>query len=383
MEDSEISLIEGVNNRKYVITKICWLSNSKFEELINIHKLKNSLLEINPCLNENDDIHSRLFIGKTKPIYLHQSHEGNLNIINRNDSEIHKYTELIGNVFYSFDKKWKLKVTYQGRSIEIEDNFLILNIPDRNSYFWCSNVDISNPTQLVFNQKELPKFAFRAAVDKMNCKYSYVGRTLSDDEDRPKFYSNAWLKFSKNIERTFGKVCKSHKLLYSSYQDLEIGFDQFETLCLKVTPASLKILCRTALRYYLNYSQSKIVSINNDSLNQIPRSLVNYLKYPSCLKIGELLLRDEKLVDENNCYELAFDYLTGNLICKNLHDKNKQTYLSVVAYGVDSIILQPFDVIFFNSKDLKVVNVHSIYDNLPFRLYLDWEKTCFKIEVFK
>ena len=52
-------------------------------------------------------------------------------------------------------------------------------------------------------------------------------------------------------------MSKAYKLMYAPIQNLEVGFDQFETLCLKPSPAPLKALCRTVVRTYANYSQQK------------------------------------------------------------------------------------------------------------------------------
>ncbi len=64
--------------------------------------------------------------------------------------------------------------------------------------------------------------------------------------------------------------------MFGPINRLEVGFDTYETLCLKASPAPLKTLCRGAVRSYVNYSQKNIKSLNQDHL--VPDSLIDYLK---------------------------------------------------------------------------------------------------------
>lgn len=107
------------------------------------------------------------------------------------------------------------------------------------------------------------------------------GRTIEETADspkRPKYYSNGWYHFDEPITQVFGKINKSYRLMFAPLKDLEIGFDQYETLCLKASPANLKTLCRSAIRSYANYSQINIKSINNLERQLLPEALINYLK---------------------------------------------------------------------------------------------------------
>ena len=191
-----------------------------------------------------------------------------------------------------------------------------------------------------------------------------------------------WYQIGDKVQKTFGKVKKSYKLLFAPSRNMELGFDQFETLCLKASPASLKVLCRSVVRSTLNYSQRNIKSLKN--LKLCPKALVNFLEYPSHLKLGEFLLKDEKLVREDDSLELAFDKHTGNLVCQR-EDVQSPTSNDeppvnggesrVIAQNVDLVWLHTFQTVFYNQKSSRARPVHSIYDKLIlYNFLIDWEK---------
>ncbi len=170
-----------------------------------------------------------------------------------------------------------------------------------------------------------------------------LGRTLEDSPSRPKYYSNGWYHFDEQVPQIFGKVREPYYLMFVPLKNLEIGMDHFETLCLKASPASLKTLCRTAVRSYTSYSQKNIKSLNSYKHQLVPDSLIEFLKYPSYLTPGEYLLKNEKLVDENDQYELIFDNV-GNLVCRSIDNiKN-----GVVCKLEESVIARNIDLIWIN-----------------------------------
>ena len=199
--------------------------------------------------------------------------------------------------------------------------------------------------------------------------------------------NKGWYHIGDRVQKTFGKVKKSYKLLFAPSRNMELGFDQFETLCLKASPASLKVLCRSVVRSTLNYSQKNIKSLK--TLKLVPKTLVNFLEYPSHLKLGEFLLKDEKLVREDDSLELAFDKDTGNLVCQredstgstspsepnNLSLSNSTDNRTVIAQNVDLVWLHTFQTVFYNQKSSRARPVHSIYDKLIlYNFLIDWEK---------
>ena len=102
----------------------------------------------------------------------------------------------------------------------------------------------------------------------------------------------------------FGKVHLSHECLYAPYNKHELIFSEYEILCLKPTPTSLKILNRELIRRLTRYSNENIELINQNNKSMIPNSLIKFIKYPSYLSVGEYLLKNEKLVREDGKYEL-------------------------------------------------------------------------------
>jgi hypothetical protein len=410
-----------------VFPKINWLTKAKFEQALDDLKQKKATRIIQPyLLNIADDtaqhknflklheVDKRIYIGKTIPKsgniltnHNHNQQEGN----HQNQILPFENTETIGNVYKSDEKtaggKWCMKVTHNGYVFEVTDEFLVLCIDDPDSFYWSSNVDAAtnNSTNqgsgaemmhyFQFNIKEIPMFALRASVDKERCEYNYIGRTVEDEASRckrPKFFSNGWYHIGDQVPQMFGKVKKSYKLLFAPTKTMELGFDQFETLCLKASPASLQELCRSAIRSNLNYSQKKIKSLKARRL--VPKSLVNFLKYPSFLTVGEYLLKTEKLVSDDDRIEISLDRTTGNLIIKrHLLDEHINTSNSdnnsdvceceesnfstqkVIAYNVDAVWLHRFHTVFYDNKNSQVKPIHLIYDNLVnYKFSFDFER---------
>jgi hypothetical protein len=125
------------------------------------------------------------YIGKTIPKSPPESVNGD-GIVSHIDNDLGShpflYLEIIGTVFKPNPKvnSWKLRISHEGYVCELSDNFLVLSIEDKNSFFWCSNKDEcqNDEYSFVVNNKDIPRYALRAAVDKVDCKYSYIGRTF-------------------------------------------------------------------------------------------------------------------------------------------------------------------------------------------------------------
>ena len=202
------------------------------------------------------------------------------------------YLELIGNVLLREDyidepetnrrrrkSTWVLRITHNGHTHDIEDDFLVLHIADARTYFWSPSYDtntLPNGQVITFPKNAVPNFAFRAAFNRLDHKYNYIGRMLTNSKtnssgsdqqqiqplcnQRLKFYANAWVSFedgsnNSGVKYSFGRIGRSQRLLFVPYRNIEVGLDCFETLCLKASPASLKTLCRSIVRANLNKSQ--------------------------------------------------------------------------------------------------------------------------------
>lgn len=417
MEFREFPSVEGGVDRRLVFSEIKWINRDKFTQTIG------NGVEIHPCLNEDEPcLTRRVYVGKSIP-KRPPSAEDQTGAVQF--PSYFQYLEIIGNVYCIRETvdglsrdRWILKITYNGHAFEIEDDFLVLQIEDRNSYFWSSNLDsnVLNNNFFVFCNKDVPKYALRAAFDKHEHKYNYVGRLLTEESiqsalglnnlntkfnlrKRPKFYSNAWIGFDDDLKQSFGKINRSYRLLFVAYKNIEIGCDCFETLCMKASPAPLKMLCRSAIRAYVNYSQKNIKSINDarrHSRPMIPNSLIDFLKYPSYLKVGEFMLKDEKLVREDDTFEVFIDSTTGNLMCRALNSNDnrlcelvagqpneptiQQTDTgeseNVIAHNIDNIWLHRFHAIFYNHMNSRAIKTHSIYDgDLKYKFIIEWDQT--------
>lgn len=378
MEYSEYPGVEEGIGRKFKFSKIKWLTKLKF--LTETTKTTNN---IQPRLNDHKDSNKLEFIGKSipkRPPVLVAGEEITL------AQPAFEFFEIAGTVFKSNEpgNVWKLRITHDSRVYEIEDNFLVLSIEDPNSFYWCSNIDTNdNSYSFQVNYKEIPRYALRICVDKVDNQYSYLGRSINENDElsevpkakRPKFYSNGWCHFDENMPQIFGKVNKTFKLLFAPFKNLEIGHDQYETLCLKASPGSLSILCRSALRSYLSYSQKKIKAINTSERKLVPDSLIQFLKYPAHLNVGEWMLRDEKLVQQDDQFELAIDENTGNLVFRSLNLEQRPVKSFVIARNIDSIWLHRFHTVFYN-HDSTTYTAHSLYNSIAaYKFFIEWDNS--------
>lgn len=364
----EQSRVEGQYSRNIVFPRLRWISKTKFEEEISIKKA-----EFHPCLNENQSLKNRIFLGKLIPNLKNS-------LLSSNEEQFD--SELIGSVYYSNDQIWKLKVTYVGQTIEITEGFMVLNIQDYNTYFWSYND--------AFQKVNLPLYALKVSFDSSDSHYQYAGRRFKQSKNSEYsivYYSNAWLKLENQIESVFGRIKTNLGLLMVPYENMEIGYSNFEVLCLKASPANLKILCRSAIRKYLDHSQKKIKSLCNQNERKyfIPDSLVNFLKYPSFLFIDDCMFKEEKIVHDNDEYELSIDQQNENLICKKLMGSVNFSKEWVLQKNTDCIFLHPFYTVFYcNSKKKAIKNNLTNSNNsnciLPYKFFVDWEKLTFEIK---
>ena len=180
MEYSEYPGVENIN-RKLKFSEIKWLSKEKFRETIKNAKTSDQV-SIHPRLNDNSDVTKLEFIGKTIPssptvsIITGVNDDTSIN----SSSAPYQYLERAGTVFMSSQRSncWKLRITHESRVYEIEEDFLVLSIDDPDAFYWCSNKDldsIKNQYSFTVNYKEIPRYALRVSVDKVDNRYSFIG----------------------------------------------------------------------------------------------------------------------------------------------------------------------------------------------------------------
>lgn len=163
---SEYPGVEEGIERRLEFPKINWLIKSKFEKL-----QADETITIHPFITNQytrSKKNSKIYVGKTIP--------DNLITANRLGNLPYTGYELVGSVFYSLERAtWTLRVTHNGNTLDIEDNFVVLYIKDPESFFWDSNVK-PEITQFIFNNSNTAKYALRAAVDVSDCKYNFIGK---------------------------------------------------------------------------------------------------------------------------------------------------------------------------------------------------------------
>ena len=158
------------------------------------------------------------------------------------------------------------------------------------------------------------------------------------------------------------------------YRNLEVGLDQFETLCVKPSPVSLKTLCRSVVRSSLDFNQKSIQLLDA----AIPRTLLDFVKYPVHLNTGEFLLPGEKLVAKDGSCEMWIDETSNELVIRN----NDDTYVVTEAQkGFSVVCVHRFHVIFYDQNNSRVTYAHSFYNpNQLIRFTGEWDKLTWKID---
>ena len=226
---------------------------------------------------------------------------------------------------------------------EITNEFLVLSIKNPNAYGWV---------ETEFDQ--VPKYAFRAAIDEQLLEFVYIGCTISESCNGY-YYVDGWQEVNHEPPATVGRYRLNDKALHVVINGFEVKYLKFKIFCLKPSPASLKELCRIAIRNY-----TKCTNVNIKLLNDyVPAILINYLKYPSYLSIGDYLLKGEKLISDDDKFELYIDH-DNYLVCKNSITNSR-----LILYNhnfVDTIWLQQMQTIFFYSNLPKFFLACIFYD---------------------
>lgn len=188
------------------------------------------------------------------------------------------------------------------------------------------------------------------------------------------FENGSWKEYD-HLGPAFGKVHISHKCLYAPINELEMQFTKYRILALKPSPCSLKNLCRISIRILMSNSNENIKKINNNKSGRLylPVALINYLKYPSYLSVGEYLIKGEKIVREDDNFELLIED-NNNLVIKSIiHDVSEQdTQIKrIISSNVHSIWLQRFQIVIYKN-DWSVFILHNFLETSPnYKLRID------------
>ena len=362
MEYKESPSINSAN-RKVVFPVIKWLSKIKFEEYLRLEAVNPFGYKIQPYLNaadeENEDtISNRIYIGKSLPTNSDESMSLRIYYSNSNVSSL----EVIGSVMKNVNGEWELKVSHGSSVIVIKRDFLVLCISDPDSFEWIRT-----------QNDMIPKYAIRGANDQFSKEYFYIGRTIRESQIKAKYYNGSLNVLNEIIPHLFGKVHVGHKVLYAPHNNLELVFSDYETLCLKPAPASLKILARLKIRTMLNNS-NKSMSLINQKHKVLPDALLNFIKFPSFLSVGEFMLKGEKITDDK--FEISIES-NGDLVCKPILDdetsyEDCDLVKRIICNNVHSIWLHRFQVIFFLTSNRFHV-AHTFFNKSPeYRLMINY-----------
>ena len=352
--------------RRLHFAGITWLDKKKFLERIELG------IAVNP--HSNDDNGDMIFIGKSIPKVSTQRRYWDGNIGN---------LQILGTVAKNVTGHWQLNLPYNSGVIEEADNFLVLLIEDQNSFTW---VKTSNDV--------IPKYALRGAIDEQTLEYFYIGRTIpatlpDRENNKVSYYRNGLHEFNESIPALFGKVHTGHKCLYAAHNSFELIFKTYEILCLKASPAPLKILCRSLIRLLADDSNEKIQNINTNlsGSKYLPKQLVEYVKYPSFLAVGEYMLKGEKIVRDDGRFELVIES-NGCLVIRSLildeANKTKPELDNLnlvqvkrnVEFGVESIWLTRFQIVFDKAIFNKLTIYHNFINQSPeYKLYIQKTET--------
>jgi hypothetical protein len=219
----------------------------------------------------------------------------------------------------------------------------VLNLP-KDSFYWCS----------VVNGSLIPKFALRAGYDIVAKQFSYIGRTkvkfdssnisinlstnlvgsltniyeyipaivlqlhdlsfLDDNNllNMSSSSSSSNSSSSDNYKQNESFWCRLRQAIKNkSSKDMDFNFisNNYEVLCLKKQPASLKQSCILKLnnldeQFMLNENHIRLKYLDLfRSLHTLPNSIRNLL-WPCVLTSGQCIVKNGKIKSSNGNYEI-------------------------------------------------------------------------------
>ena len=374
------------DRRELLFPLIRWLTKSKFE-----YRLRQQAGDIHPFAVVDGDSNKRIYVGKTVPTNTDEgvrSYASRLNL------------EIVGTVMRDpSDKHWLLRVAHGSRAVEIKRNFLVLCIEaGADSFAWTRT-----------RRANLPPFALRGALDKLTGEYLYIGKNDDDfndneednvdgeEEEEVSSFSNngEWAKVAV-APVAFGKVHTSHACMYSPYLErFELANRRYRTLCLRPSPASLRVLARQSLRRLVGHSNRRVQALAGTHL---PATLVAFVKYPSHLHVGEHMLANgsgsgsERLVRDDGAFEMLIEDNDndasgggGDLVCRAVEPADRRYGKRVLAHDVRAVRLYKDEVVFELSAH-KFIVAHHFQNNrlLPtsgeYRFGIEYSVPSFSID---
>lgn len=305
MEYSEAPSITNVD-RRLVFPLIKWLTKEKFIEDLKSVNLNQIHPHMNVYENENDPF-KRVYIGKSIPMNRDEGIRNPYSYYEQNSLNL----EILGTVSRDLNGDWSLKVPYASDEHIIKKDFLVLSIQDPSSFEWIKT-----------RNGETHTYSLRGAIDHQTNEYFYIGRNQPENNEyaKPRYYEfREFHQFNEPVPPLFGKIHPSHRCLYVPFDNKELALQDYDILCLRPSPAPLKILTRLEIRKSLKFSDENIQRINKNKngMKHIPDTLLKFLKYPNSLTVGEFMLKDEKIVSEDGKFELQIQN-NGDLVCRSL-----------------------------------------------------------------
>lgn len=330
----------NVKNAKNTLQfpEIEWIPFEQFKDIVPKEKIEPYIIQNNGKL---------MYIGKSIPLSnVYQPAE--------------KRIELIGCVIQNELNQWEILLPYAGSTTRRADNFKILNIPNRNAFEWITS-----------SNGDVPEFALRGAMDNDLREYLYIGKVVENFKHEARYFSYYnWHVYSNKIDITFGKIHSSHGSLYAPTlnDNKELNFKNYQVLCLrpleseKIEP--LKRLCQSILRRLLNDDNRKI----NKLRENIPQSLVDYLKHPTSLRQGEFLYKGDKLATEDSNF-LLFINSSNTISCRDL-TTTEEIYFQ---FNIESIGLFKNGIYLTYSDSIRyrpLVSLDECYSDYNLKLYV-------------
>lgn len=296
-------------------------------EWLDVNSFKAKLLKNNPIEPFIEHTNgTRIYVGKTIPSFY------NYRI------EVPYKTELIGMVYENLsNKKWTLVVSWDSRTYEFNENFLVLNLNDEKYYEWKLS-----------SLGDVPKYALRGAVENNISEFLYIGKTVDNYK--------------------FGKIHVSLKVLYvASFDNKELSHEEYQVLCLKPSPTSLKNLCRLKLRSIIQTNE-KFLTLSN----RLPSSLVEYLLYPQALCRFDFIQND-RLISKCGCYALFINRF-DKIVCMNVHKRKNLNFFDLFR-NFESICLTQNHILFVhkNSYSFSIFSKVITNKSIPYGSDYKWQ----------
>lgn len=105
----------------------------------------------------------------------------------------------------------------------------------------------------------------------------------------------------------YGQVNLREREFNGVMNENELTTHEYDVLCLRPTPAKLSVQCREVIREACDRSNERMHAL----AGHLPGSLVSFVQYPSYVRVGEGVIRGEKLVSYDQSFELEFKTDSG------------------------------------------------------------------------